>query len=60
MVDELRCTPRTVTLAFTGSPEELFTIYRTCFGDDGWTASLTATSQEAVRMPSGVRARVLP
>jgi len=47
-------------LAFTGSPEELFTIYRTCFGDDGWTASLTATSQEAVRMPSGVRARVLP
>ncbi len=32
MVDELRCTPRTVTLAFTGSPEELFTIYRTCFG----------------------------
>ena len=31
-VDGLRCTPRTVALAFTGSPQELFTIYRDSFG----------------------------
>jgi hypothetical protein len=31
-VEDLTCRPRTLTLDFTGPPEELFEIYRTCFG----------------------------